>query len=642
MKAVLLFFYVFLYTVAGQTQVLPASPWIWMKGDNTINSFGQYGTKGTVSATNKPGARNSSATWKDPSGNMWLFGGAGYSKDAQGYLSDLWKYVPATGNWTWVKGDNTTDQPAVYGTQGVAADANKPGATYSPVSWTDASGNLWLFGGFGFTQSSLGLLNTLWKYNTQTNQWTWVKGSNTPDQLGVYGTLGAAAAGNCPGARYGSQSWTDANGNLWLFGGYGYSASAYGLLNDLWKYNPATITWTWIKGDNTAEQKAVYGSKTVAANANKPGARYASSSWVAPDGKVWLFGGYGYDETYSGNLNDMWRYDPQTNQWTWMHGDKIRDQKAVFGTLGQVALTNKPGSRYVSSAWMDHNGDLIMFGGYGFDAVNSGYLNDLWKYNTTNNTWTWVKGDNTVDQRGVYGTQGTANPSNKSGARTGSVSWADGSGNMWMFGGTGYGASGSGDLNDLWKISSNTTVLPLQLLTFDGVLTDDNVLLNWKTADETGFNYFAVQRSRDGNNFSTIGTISGNGGNALTTYKYDDNNISTQQAKAVYYRLQMVDNDKKVSYSKVIRFNLEQTAGTLTTYPNPATNSITVAFEQKRKDVTEISIMDMRGVLVKRNSQLLAAGKINLTTDISALPAGSYLLAVKNSENVLTKKFIKQ
>jgi len=60
-------------------------------------------------------------------------------------------------------------------------------------------------------------------------EWTWMGGSSSAYQPGVYGTLGTPAAGNFPGGRNGAASWTDSSGNLWLFGGYGVP-------NDLWKY----------------------------------------------------------------------------------------------------------------------------------------------------------------------------------------------------------------------------------------------------------------------------------------------------------------------------------------------------------------------------------------------------------------------
>src|SRR4029077_5819335 len=95
------------------------------------------------------GARWGSVTWTDASGDFWLFGGAGYdATGAYGALNDLWKY--SAGEWTWMSGATTTHQSGTYGTQGTAAPGNVPGARGSAVTWTDKSGNFWLFGGGGY------------------------------------------------------------------------------------------------------------------------------------------------------------------------------------------------------------------------------------------------------------------------------------------------------------------------------------------------------------------------------------------------------------------------------------------------------------------------------------------------------------
>ena len=142
------------------------------------------------------------------------------------------------GFWTWVSGDDTTNQSGIYGTMGVADPANIPGSRYDSISWTDSSGNLWLFGGYGYdSEWSLGYLNDLWKFNG--TDWTWVSGDKTVRQSGIYGSPWVADPANKPGSRYRSISWTDSSGNLWLFGGSGLdSAGNYGNLNDLWKLEP--------------------------------------------------------------------------------------------------------------------------------------------------------------------------------------------------------------------------------------------------------------------------------------------------------------------------------------------------------------------------------------------------------------------
>src|SRR5687768_2143564 len=134
--------------------------------------------------------------------------------------------------------------------------------------------------------------------------WTWMGGTSAASANGIYGTLGIPSTSNYPGAREGGGiQWSDASGNLWLFGGYGYPASgSQGFMNDLWKYNPVSNEWTWVNGNNTINSGGNYGTKGVAAASNKPGSRYLSAAWSDNSGNLWLFGGYGYDKNTSFGL----------------------------------------------------------------------------------------------------------------------------------------------------------------------------------------------------------------------------------------------------------------------------------------------------------------------------------------------------
>ncbi len=79
----------------------------------------------------------------------------------------------------------------------------------------------------------------------QQGEWTWMKGSNGNNGAAVYGTQGIANASNTPGALYEATQWTDKQGNFWLFGGLKDFGSEY---NTLWKFDPSTNEWTWMKG----------------------------------------------------------------------------------------------------------------------------------------------------------------------------------------------------------------------------------------------------------------------------------------------------------------------------------------------------------------------------------------------------------
>jgi hypothetical protein len=217
------------------------------------------------------------------------------------------------------------------------------------------------------------------------------------------------------------------------------------------------VTWTWVKGTNAINQHGAYGTLGVPNPANTPGARRWFALWAEGLGTCWLFGGIGCAAAGgSGQLNDLWRFDPASSNWTWIKGTNVINPVGTYGTRGVPAATNTPGARYAPATWLDASGALWLFGGNGYAAAGGpGYLNDLWKFDPASSNWTWIKGTNVIDQNGIYGTRGVPDPANIPGARHASSSGAGGPGIAWLFGGTGWPASGaSGDLNDLWRLDS--------------------------------------------------------------------------------------------------------------------------------------------------------------------------------------------
>ena len=54
-------------------------------------------------------------------------------------------------------------------------------------------------------------------------------------------------------------------------------------------------------GSNTRKQPGVYGVKGIASVDNEPGARYGAVGWFDSSAQeLWLFGGAGYSDDYSG------------------------------------------------------------------------------------------------------------------------------------------------------------------------------------------------------------------------------------------------------------------------------------------------------------------------------------------------------
>lgn len=649
MNKSLLLIILFTISILSKAQVNTNSQWTWVKGDNTANSTGIYGTIETASGANKPGAREGSVSWKDASGNLWLFGGSGYTESSAGLLNDLWKYTPSTNQWTWMKGASTINNTGVYGTKGTEAFSNVPGARFLAVSWTDLAGNLWLFGGSGYATATSGQLNDLWKYNPVTNAWTWVNGDSTLNVPSIYGMQGISSAANKPGGRFNSTTWVDASGNFWLFGGRGNdNASPFtlGNFNDLWKYDVTANQWTWVKGDNTRNSFGVYGTQGVASPANKPGGRHGSIGWKDAVGNLWLLGGEKYlpiSGIFS-SYNDLWKYDPLSNQWTWMKGDDTENNAGVYGVQGTANPANKPGARHSGVSWTDMYGSLWLFGGQvyysgGGGSVVEAKYNDLWKYTPSTNQWTWIKGDNTANNYGIYGSQNIPASTNKPGARYRSLSWMDNTGNLWLFGGSGFAASSVGSLNDLWKLNTNNP-LPVFLLSISASVRQNDVLVNWKTSQEINTSHFLVEGSADGRNFLPIGSITAAGNShSLRNYLFVDQQPLEGNN---YYRVKMYDIDSSFTYSPVVKVSLQSIKNNITVYPNPVITTASIHVISGVNASLTLRLHDSKGQLVRTQQASVTAGNNLITLDMSSLAQGIYIASITWGQEFKNVKIIKE
>ena len=433
------------------------STWTWLQGDAFTPRYGRYRIKGVADTTNRPGVRTGFATWKAASGDIWMFGGTGNSATGTGFLNDLWKYSPSTDTWTWISGDYIHDRPGIYGSKGVSSQTNMIRSRSNPVSWMDAAGDLWLFGGETMRAPLSAVpfyTNDLWKYTVSTGLWTWMGGDTAYVQNsvygGVYGTKGVAAASNKPGSRYLAAGWTDNTGNLWLFGGYGAGSSNIGALNDLWKYSTADGLWTWVGGDATINQTGIYETKGAASPTTKPGSKIGPASWTDAAGNFWLFGGNSVASTPDNNkyTNDLWTFSPSTNQWTWISGDPSINQPGVYGIQGVAAAGNKPGARYAATGWTDTSGNFFIYAGSNTGATNSGIFNDLWKFSPSSSQWTWIWGTAATSGQStpVYGLKGIASDTTKPAyVLYGAKAWTDASNNLWL---------SNGDV--LWKYAQTS------------------------------------------------------------------------------------------------------------------------------------------------------------------------------------------
>jgi gliding motility-associated-like protein len=374
------------------------------------------------------------------------------------------------GQWTWAGGSN--DQLNVmgaYSQKGVANANNMPGSRQQSLTWTDNAGKLWLMGGYGYSSTlGLGQLNDLWKYDPDTNSWTWLRGSTGLNARPVMGIKGTPSSKNEPGARQSAVKWIDKAGNLWLMGGNGFGTTGPpSYLNDLWMYNIATNQWTWMGGDEGIGASGVYGIKDTPSRNNIPGARIGAVNWTDAEGNFWLMGGVGYDATGArGYLNDLWKYNVDTQLWTWVSGDNTVNTSNNYGVKGIAAAGNMPGGRQFALSWPDQKGNLWLMGGTVYKSGSTPTRsNDTWKYNIHSGMWTWIGGD--INNGGMYSEKGKFTVGAIPGSRIYGNSLYDNKGNIWIAGGSGLGSS---YLADVWQFDTSIE----QWALINGGLANDN------------------------------------------------------------------------------------------------------------------------------------------------------------------------
>jgi PKD repeat protein len=330
-----------------------------------------------------------------------------------------------SGVWTWMNGDPGWNS-SVHGAQGQFDSLYHPLGIYERISWKDNQGNLWYMCDG----------DSLWKYDMSINQWAWMNGSG---DYPSYGFKGVPSPTNTPGFRQGgTPAWTDINGNFWLFSGFNYGQGA-----DLWKYDPMFNEWTWMSGGSYSGDHGVYGIQGVPSILNYPAFRRETCAcWVdSASNSLWLFGGW----SFSNHTNDLWKYDINTNEWTWMKGDTIDGTPPTYGQKGIPDTANSPGSRWSFCKWTDDNGVFWLFGGNQFSG---GYnLNDTWKYIKSSNSWVWMNGRPNTPNGFATGTciEDTLNLPREQAENK--LSWKDNCGNFWTL----------CDYNQVWKFNPSTS-----------------------------------------------------------------------------------------------------------------------------------------------------------------------------------------
>jgi len=169
---------------------------------------------------------------------------------------------------------------------------------------------------------------------------------------------------------------------------------------------------------------------------------------------------------------------------------------------------------------------------------------------------------------------------------------------------------------------------------------DETVLLKWNTFSETNNDYFLIEHSVDGRNFTGIGKKLSNGN---TSEGFNYSFTHTDPANGInYYRLKMVDRNGKAEYSSVRRVLFDKDKHNLTIFPNPARNRTTLMLDVKDGEKLLIKVIDGSGRTMKQETITIRNQQAELIFD--GFQKGMYVVVVVsgNGEQFRNKLIINQ
>ncbi len=191
--------------------------------------------------------------------------------------------------------------------------------------------------------------------------------------------------------------------------------------------------------------------------------------------------------------------------------------------------------------------------------------------------------------------------------------------------------------------STEEFALPIELIAFNATALENQVHLSWTTASEENNAYFSVERSSDGEHFSTIGELQGAGtSNTILNYRYTDREPLIGRS---YYRLKQIDFNGNFSYSNIKGVLIRaQQDYSLEIRPNPVSkhDELTIVYHIPDNGFTnsgEISIISLNGQEMFKES--VSSGENEVTTTPEHFTPGIYLVILTTSEGTrLTKRLV--
>lgn len=420
-------------------------------------------------------------------------------------------------------------------------------------------------------------------------------------------------------SNYGMMLWGNENYN-YNQATMGYNTDwdfSYGLASVRGWTNPYLVTYAESHDEERLMYKNIqYGNSSGSYNIKDTATALKREELAAaflltqPGPKMlWQFGELGYD--YSINtcadltVNNNCRTDPKPIRWDYLQQPNRKKLHDVYSELIRLRFDPAMSDQFVNNTshqdfsgkvkWM-YLSKLVVVGNFDVTAQSASI------YFPSNGTWYDFLNGTTITVTANSYTFTNLNP-----------------GEYHVF-------------------TKTAVVLPVTLVSFTGKNVNNENLLTWQIANELNVNFYEVEKSIDGQNFSFVADIKATG---QKNYSYTDHVINNS-SPIEYYRLKAVDMDGKFYYSTIVKIKTTRNSWVVQVSPNPVSNNIYLKIQSPVQDYATVLITDIAGRKLHKEYISVSAGDnsydINKTANFSR---GTYFISIFSTTGKQTIKIIK-
>jgi hypothetical protein len=177
--------------------------------------------------------------------------------------------------------------------------------------------------------------------------------------------------------------------------------------------------------------------------------------------------------------------------------------------------------------------------------------------------------------------------------------------------------------------------LPVLFTKLGASCNSNGATVSWSTTSESNTNYFELQRSINGNDWTSVNVIKA-AGNSSTGHTYQ---LPDFNGGASLYRIKEVDMDGQTIYTSIIRTNCEVKTVDMVIYPVPARDLLNVVIRSVKSLKTQLLIIDGVGKVVRKIDATLLNGSNTFQFNLNGLASGEYLIRSNAPGVELNKTF---